>query len=227
MRFLTRSETATRFAGKSVAVVGSGPGVLKNRIGFIDSHDVVLRINNYKITPQTGRRTDVFYSFFGTSIKKTARELKEHGVTLCMSKIPDAHAIQSDWHQRNGMMIGVDYRPHFQKRADWWFCDTYIPTVEEFLSTFHLLGRHVATTGFSAIVDVLSFRPRSVYITGFDFFRSGIHNVNEKWRPGRADDPIKHVPEIELKWLADNASRHPVSFDAVLESHVNTVRSAA
>lgn len=213
MRFITRSEVRPWFEGKRVAIVGSGPGVLENPHSFVDSHDVVVRINNYKLSAAAGSRTDVFYSFFGTSIRKTKWELKRDGVRLCMCKCPNAHAIESDWHRSRRMMIGVDYRPHYERRQGWWFCDTYIPTVDEFMVGFELLGRHIPTTGFAAILDVLSFGPESVYLTGFDFFRSRIHNVNEKWRPRNNDDPIKHEPERELAWIAQNRQNYPLIFD--------------
>ena len=62
--------------GKRVAVVGGGPTVLENRPGFIDRHDVVVRVNNYRTGSAQGTRCDVFYSFFGGSIKKTPAELR-------------------------------------------------------------------------------------------------------------------------------------------------------
>lgn len=227
MRFLSRPEVAQWFAGKSVAIVGSGPGSLGNRPGFVDSHEIVVRVNNFKLTGQTGVRCDVFYSFFGSSIRKTKYELKRAGVKLCMCKCPNAHAIESDWHRRNNQMIGVDYRPHYERRKNFWFCDTYIPEVGEFMVGFNLLGGHVPTTGFAAILDVLSFEPKSVYLTGFDFFRSGIHNVNERWKSRNSDDPIRHVPELELKWLAENAALHPVTFDQALADAIASVKVAA
>lgn len=221
MRFLTRAEVRPRFEGRTVAVVGSGPGCLDNPPGRVDGHEVVLRVNNYRTGDGPGRRADVFYSFFGVSIRKTAEELRADGVTLCMSKIPDAdisqHGVDASWHRRQGKMIGVDFRPHFRRRADWWFCDAYLPTVEEFLAGFDLLGRHMPTSGFAAILDVLSFAPARVYLTGFDFFRSGIHNVSDPWRAKNLDDPIGHVPEAELAWLRANAARHPIACDPTLE----------
>jgi hypothetical protein len=221
MRFLTRPQVAVRFTGKSVAIVGSGPGSLSNDPGFIDSHDVVVRVNNYKLGDGQGRRCDVHYSFYGNSIKKRRTELRSDGVRLCMCKCPNAHAIQSEWHRRRGQMIGVDYRPHYERRRTFWFCDTYIPTVDEFMVSFNLLGGHIATTGFAAILDVLSFEPASVYLTGFDFFRSRIHNVDEAWQPGKnPDDPLGHVPERELAWVAANRSFFPITTDAVLAGHI-------
>lgn len=213
MRFLTRSEVRTRFEGKSVAVVGSGPGCAENPPGLIDGHDIVVRVNNYKTGKGTGFRCDVFYSFFGSSVRKTAEELKADGVRLCLTKLPNASIAdrlstqETAWHRKTGKLIGIDYRPHFRRRAGWWFCDTYVPTVDEFFVGFDLLGRHQPTTGFSAILDVLSFNPREVYLTGFDGFRSGIHNVNERHIIKNRDDPIKHEPERELNWLRQNAGR--------------------
>lgn len=208
------------FKGKSVAIVGSGPGVMDNDPGFIDSFDVVVRANNYKLFPETGFRTDAFYSFFGNSIKKKVKELKRDGVHLCMCKCPNAKFMESKWHRLNKKERGTDFRYIYDSRKDWWFCKTYVPTVDEFIEHFDLLGKHIPTTGFSAILDVLKYEPKSVYITGFDFFQSGIHNVNERWKEGKKDDPICHVPHIELKWLKNNLKRYPITLDKHLKKIV-------
>lgn len=222
MRFISRQEAAQHFKGKSVAIVGSGPGVLTNKSGFVDSHDVVVRVNNYKLTAETGSRTDVHYSFYGTSIRKTAEELKRDGVNLCMCKCPDAHAIESEWHRRKNKMEGVDYRYIYRNRKDWWFCDTYVPDADTFLRKFNLLGRHIPTTGFAAILDVACFDPSAIYLTGFDFFASKIHNVDEPWREKNTDDPFRHRPDKELEIVALNhdATWGSVSMDAPLASAV-------
>jgi hypothetical protein len=212
MNFVTFEHAAERFRGRSVAIVGSGPGVLENAPGFVDSHDIVVRVNNYKTSEQAGARTDVFYSFFGTSIRKRADELQRDGVTLCMCKLPNGKPIHSPWHEANGKFHGVDYRYIFSLRRDWWFCDTFVPTAEHFLRKFDLLGRHQPTTGFAAILDVLEAKPASVYLTGFDFFTSGVHNVDEPWRQKNTDDPICHRPDLEAAWLAKNADQS-ITFD--------------
>lgn len=216
MRFLALSEVRPRFEGKTVAIVGSGPGCTKNPEGLIDSHEVVVRISNYKLLNGTGRRTDCFYSFFGSSIRKTADELKSDGVALCMSKLPDAQPFESEWHRKNNKMIGCDYRPHYRRRKGWWFCDTYIPTVDEFMVSFNLLGRHQPTTGFACIYTILGLNPKSVYLTGFDFFTSKLHNVNERHHVKNLDDPTRHMPELEMRWIRENAANHPLKFDTTL-----------
>lgn len=203
-RFVSREEAAARFRGRTVAIVGSGPGCLDNSPGFVDSHDIVVRVNNHKTSELTGFRTDVHYSFYGGSIRKTANELRAEGVTLCLCKCPDARALESKWHERNGKQNGIDFRYIYKARRDWWFCDTYVPTTAEFLASFELLDRHIPSTGFSALLLISSFAPARTYLTGFDFFASRVHNVDETWRPGNPDDPIGHFPEAERRWLARN-----------------------
>jgi hypothetical protein len=214
LRFVPFSDAAARLRGKDVAVVGSGPGSLSNVPGFVDSHDVVVRVNNYKTGDAQGYRCDVFYSFFGTSIKKSREDLMRDGVTLCMSKLPNSQPIDSEWHRARGKLAGIDYRYIYINRASWWFCDTFVPDDSHFLEKFSLLGQHQPTTGFAAILDVLACEPKSVFLTGFDGFTSGVHNVDEKWKPGDPSDPICHRPDLELAWLRANAQR--LSFDETL-----------
>lgn len=225
MRFVQFDDVAERLRGKSVAIVGSGPGSLANAPSFVDSHDVVVRVNNYKLQPSTGCRTDVYYSFFGGSIKKTVDDLRSDGVTLCMCKCPDAKFMNSPWHEARGKQNGTDFGYIYKARASWWFCDTFVPTLEHFRRGFDLLHGHVPTTGFSAILDVLACEPDCVYLTGFDFFASGLHNVDEPWRAGDKTDPIGHVPDAELNWLAAQMDSHPITTDtalmARLQQHAN------
>lgn len=216
MGFVTFGEVAERFRGKRVAIVGSAPSVLDAEPGFIDSHDIVVRINNFKTGPAQGFRTDVFYSFHGTSIRKSATELKRDGVTLVMCKCPDSKPIESPWHERTGRLVGIDFRYIYQLRRSWWFCDTYIPDDAAFVRKFELFDRHIPTTGMSAILDVIECEAASIHIAGFDFFTSRIHNVDEAWKEGDPEDLIGHAPEAERAWLRENAGKYPLAFDKTL-----------
>lgn len=216
MRFVGFEETANRFRGKTVAVVGSGPSVLLNPRNFVDSHDVVVRVNNYRLGEAAGKRTDVHYSFYGRSIRKSAFELRGDGVKLCFCKCPDDMPLQSEWHIRQNKLNGIDFRYIYRQRAAFWFCDTFVPDSPFFLEKYFLLGKHVPTTGFSAIFDILACGPKSVYLTGFDFFTSGKHNVTDRWIPGHPEDPIGHRPDLEAAWLAENVSRYPLQLDNTL-----------
>lgn len=196
--------------------MGSGPSVLNNPPDLIDSYDTVVRVNNYKLQAGTGRRCDVHYSFYGNSIKKTPQELRADGVKLCMCKCPNDYAIKSPWHVRRRKVFGVDFRWIYIKRRTWWFCDTYVPSVTEFLVPFQALGKRIPSTGFSAMWTILGFEPKELYMTGFDFFTSKIHNVNEKWLAGDPNDPIRHAPERELAWLRQYNYLGVLSFDETL-----------
>jgi hypothetical protein len=207
MRFVPFSDVRARLQAKRIAVVGSGPGCVENERGFVDGHEVVIRVNNYKTGGGQGKRCDVHYSFFGTSIRKTAGELAADGVQLCMCKLPNSQPIDSAWHRERGKLVGIDYRYIYTTRAPFWFCDTFVPDDAHFLAKFELLGKHQPTTGFAAILDVLACDPREVFLTGFDGFSSGIHNVNEAWKPGDPTDPICHRPDLELHWLKTNKHR--------------------
>jgi hypothetical protein len=224
MRFVDRTEVEQAIAGKRIAIVGSGPGALENAPGFVDSHDLVVRVNNYKTGAAAGFRCDVHYSFYGSSIRKTAEELKADGARLCLCKCPDAKFMESEWHRLNHKPHGVDFRYIYRDRKSWWFCDTYVPTVEEFVASFDLLQRHIPSTGFSALLLALSCSPASIYLTGFDFFSSMRHNVDEPWRPGNPSDPIGHAPELERRWLArhlDLVSLDP-ALTAIMQKEVSS-----
>lgn len=217
VRFVDFSEIKERFRGKSVAIVGSAPSCMNNEPNFVDSHDVVVRVNGYKLATAQGFRTDVHYSFYGSSITKNVNDLKRDGVKLCMCKCPDSKPLKSDWHERLNKLNGIDFRYIYKARADWWFCDTFVPDDAMFMEKVGILGGHIPTTGFAAILDILACEPRSVYLTGFDFFSSKIHNVDEMWRAGNPADPIGHRPEFEAAWLADNIGNYPLVFDTKLK----------
>lgn len=223
---MTFEECVPVFKGKRVAIVGSAPSVLDNEPGFVDSHDVVCRISNYKVGEKQGRRCDVHYSFYGTSITRTAQHLKRDGVFLCMCKLPNSKPLKSEWHEVHNKPHGVDYRYIYTNRASFWFCDTFVPDDERFLKKFRLLGDHQPTTGFAAILDILECKPSSCYLTGFDFFSSGLHNVDEPWKPGDLGDPIRHRPDLEAQWLVDNADRYPLTFDKKLTSVMEYMQPA-
>ncbi len=213
MRFVSWPEVVEQLRGRRIAVVGSGPGSLDNAPGFVDGHDIVVRVNNWKPGAAQGTRCDVHYSFFGTSITTTRDDLVEAGCWLCMSKLPDSQPIDSEWHRARGKLVGIDYRYIYRNRAAWWPCDVFIPDDARFLAKFDLLGQHQPTTGFAAILDVLECQPAECYLTGFDGFSSGVHNVDEPWKQKNTDDPIGHRPDLEMQWLRDNRNAYPLTFD--------------
>jgi len=224
MKFIDFNETKKYFRGKRVALFGSAPSCLDNNGDHIDAFDIIVRTNNYKMgifKRSVGTRTDVHYSFYGTSIRKTREELMSDGVNLCMCKCPNANVHVTDWHKKHGKEKGGDFGWIYKMRKNFWFGMVHIPTKEQYMKYFNLLNQHVPTTGFAAILEIIECEPKELYITGFDFFRSGIHNVNEAWRKKNQDDPVKHVPEKEMEILHSFLKIHPIKVDKRLRRIFN------
>ena len=201
--------------GKRIAVVGSAPTVLKNAPGFIDSHDLVVRVNNYKLSDPAGTRTDIFYSFFGGSVRKHRDQLIKDGVKYCLCKCPNQKAMDSSWHDKNNKGFGTDFRYIYRSREKFWFCPTYVPSLEVFMDQFRQLDNHIPSTGMACIM-LLSGMDCEIFLTGFDFFASKKHNVDEPWRHKNPDDPIGHSPANEIAWLT--ARKDWFIFDDYLRS---------
>jgi hypothetical protein len=215
-------ETVSKLVrGKSVVVVGSAPSGLENTGHFIDSHDVVVRVNNYKthgvdkkgvtydFRPQLGSRTDIHYSYYGGAIRKSGKELKRDGIKAHMCKCPNDVCHVTEWHKQNNQIQGGDFRPIYRRREGYWIKPVYIPKKEHYMKLFHLLDKHVPSTGLAAVWEMINMEAKSIYITGFDFMDTPLHNVNERWLKGREDDPIGHDWKREKtlcrRWVTKNS----------------------
>ncbi len=190
-------EIETLIKGKRVVVLGSAPSVLNNDGKNIDSYDIVVRVNNFKIDgfeDKVGRKLDIYYSFFGRSIKKENDELKRHGLKFIMCKYPNEEFLShTGGIPKAGISDGCKWV--YELRKDWWQFPLWIPKMKYFKQNFEKIFR-IPTTGVSAILDVLRFEPKELYVTGFDFMTSGYHNTDEKWNDG--DGNHNHAAEMYL-----------------------------
>jgi hypothetical protein len=207
MNLLNKQNIIDTFKNKRVVIFGSAPNCLNNKGSEIDKYDYIIRVNNYKIKgfeEQVGTRTDVHYAFYGSSIKISKEALKQEGMKFHMCKCPNAFCFNHnvDWDPHNR---GSDFRWIYRNRKNYWIAPVYVPTKEDFMKYFNMLDGHVPTTGFSCILDLMQCGPKELYITGFDGFKTKIHNVNERWRDksNKRQDPIAHQPEKEMMLLND------------------------
>jgi hypothetical protein len=215
---LTYDALKNRLRAKRVVIVGSAPSCLDNDGEYIDSFDEVIRVNNYKTkgidvyrktpydyTKNVGSRIDYHYSFYGGSIKKSREELS--GIKGHLCKCPNALCHPTEWHKQKNY-VGCDFRPIYRRREPFWIAPVYMPTLNHYMKIFNMLGKHVPSTGFSCIWELVNIEPKELYITGFDFMTSGKHNVDDLWKKGNEEDPIRHMfdREYELfkQWYNDN-----------------------
>lgn len=177
-------------SNKSLLIVGGGPSAKIKSEEWYNSFDFIMRMNNYKKTNNS--RTDIYFSYFGKNIRKSAEELKADGVKLLVNKCPNADMTEKLSCYNVDM---TDYRWIYEYRKDWWFCLTFCQTEEELLYQVKMLGGFMPTVGLSAILWALKYI-EPVTIIGYDCFESGLHNLNERW-----DNSGNHNIEKEKRVL--------------------------
>lgn len=176
---MKRENIAKYFRNKNVIVLGSAPSVTNTEAETIESFDIVVRLNNYRFFNES-RRIDVFYSYFGSNIRKSNETILNDGVGLVMCKYPNADFTSHNAGKTEDGISG-DFRTVYQGRK--FPVPHYIPPLKDFQENFDLINR-ILTTGVSAVIDILRFKPKMLYMAGFDFFGSKKHNINEPWKPG-------------------------------------------
>jgi len=179
-------------ANKKIIVVGPGPFLSGKGLGvFVDSFDIVVRINLgsglcKNFSNDFGKRTDVIY------VNQLIR--KEFGLELPTS-IPNGksnfYCVQSFVTDNEKCSIckeaicGECYVEEKQSnlRYSHWSCVAYtdyrlIPEKVIILNSTSLKNyvKELPLIGLSAIIHLLSFKPKSIHVTGFDFYDALKHN---------------------------------------------------
>lgn len=168
--------------GKRVVVTGSAPSVLQNDGDEIDRFDTIVRANGTdndiaKYGDKIGHRTDIHYSFYGTSVRRTVEGLKKERVKYLWSKIP--YANYTPYYkfydgEPQGMLNFRKYFDNFRFAG----IPIYLPKIKDLMKECKVVDR-MMTSGVSAIRSILQHEPKELYITGFTFFDEGIHNIDE------------------------------------------------
>lgn len=174
---------------KKVLIVGGAPSASKKNKTWYEKFDVIVRLNNYKKVNDA--KTDIFFSYFGRNIKKTEEELLEDGVKFLINKCPNADMSKE---LKKCDIQDKDYRWIYDLRKDWWFCPLISLTEADLLTQIDLLGGFMPSVGLSAILFFKQYT--KLTIIGFDCFKSGIHNLDEKW-----DGSGNHAPNKEANIL--------------------------
>lgn len=153
---------------KKVVIVSAAPHILEEEEGYlIDSYDIVVRINQghnipIKIRKNIGSRVDMLYCSF----KKDAR--------FCLYKKPTKWVKKIKW--------VCSTRPKLFGRVSMWDKE-----INQGQTKIHLNGyndidilsskiglnikKHIPTTGFLAIFDLLKYNIKELYVTGFTFYK--------------------------------------------------------
>jgi Glycosyltransferase family 29 (sialyltransferase) len=208
----------TEIQGASLAIVGNAGYLARLDQGpFIDGHDLVLRMNNFRTNGfegQVGRRCDIFISGFCHDVDLRRPELRAaryivSSIPANFRKLPDLkiHTRGGEWITAGLLALG--------RRA------AYAPDVTGFAGHVTSIGRY-PTTGATAILLALeqlaSTCPR-VFITGFSFFEGPTHYFSSRQIVPRNHD-ICRERELLRTLLAPAVAGGRVSLDPVMHQHL-------
>lgn len=154
--------------GKSVVLVGPANSIIGTNLGkTIDKFDIVIRLNKALPIPlnlknDIGSRTDIIYNALNTTDFPGQNNLdtnfyKQNGVKFVVSPYP---------------FSGVFYNDIINYISQYKF-DLPFRTVKQ--SKFSAFKNQLKTrpyTGTSAIMDLLTFDIKALYITGIDFYNT-------------------------------------------------------
>ena len=156
----------------NVAVVGNAgylAGLAQGEL--IDAHQLVVRLNNFRtigFERAVGARCDIFFTSFFKDISFDRPELAS--VAHVVSSVPNNlyRSKSARLFHRHGEHLAEGMEKLGRREA-------YVPSPEAFRDACTRCGA-VPSTGFMAIEFVLRhLRCRSVFVTGFSFFRGREH----------------------------------------------------
>lgn len=224
---------AALLEGKRVVIVGPAASIQGSGLGeFIDSHDVVVRLNLAAPVPQerqvdVGARTDILYHvlYSAKHLQAMGREhTREEIAAWCADGVRflvARHPATSERVQRLKSLLPEDGSLPL----------IHIP--QAFRKGLEQTCGASPNTGTLAIAHLLEYPIASLHVTGFDFYASGYYvgyggfDEGEATRGGgegiarpawgQSDDTREiHRQEGQLRFLADLHRREPrLSFDEI------------
>lgn len=188
-----------RIRGASIAVVGNAGYLADLEQGsHIDSHDLVLRMNNFRLEgleKQVGRRTDIFMSTFYRDVVPDRRLLAD--VSLIVTSVPNNLRKRGlNWRHGQALTQGLE---QLGRR------EMFAPTFDQFEAKRRAIGKY-PTTGAMAlwlIAEHLLPVCGNVYVTGFSFFAGRSHYFSSEQVTA-----TNHDPQRERQLLAETLKPH-------------------
>ena len=161
----------------SVAIIGNSANLLNEQIGtYIDSYDVVCRMNNYQIAPYeayVGKKTDLYVTSLFNKPGKSAEELREQKVETVFVSRP--MSVKYAYNVALGEMLKnypkvKDFDPVFVSEKV--FDELY-----DHLNIKNEANGKNPTSGLTFIRALLTeVELDRVFVAGFDFFASAMGN---------------------------------------------------
>ena len=216
---MTHNELGELLTDKSVVVVGRAPYLLKQLNGkFIDSHDVVVRVNNplpymSSAIDLTRYKDNFVNEYYHYNLGKNTHlmflnpgamkhELSARDMLGAKLFVQDGGKVFCSYEKRNSLKyesLGIEFyeitprlRADLNRRLFIYYME--IEGIND------IQPKYVRVTmGMQAILSLLSFDIKSLFITGFSFYLTDEDAVYRK--EGSELKPNRHVTFTELCWL--------------------------
>ncbi len=168
---------------KSVAVVGNAGYLGELAQGpLIDSHELVIRMNNFQTSgfeAQVGTRVDLFLTNFFTDIRYERPELDQ--AKYIVASVPNNFRKRRRHHLHHRHSEHIVAGLKAMRRTD-----VFVPEWDAFYEWVRRWGSFPSTGMMATLFALNSLRCETLYITGFSFFRDTPHYFHD--RPASARD---------------------------------------
>lgn len=237
MRVMSNQEYGEYLKGKRVIMVAHAASMEGSKMGsFIDSYDVVVRINEAVPIPEdlledVGTRCDVLYSSLAPQFRITKDKLYQPFLDLGTTVICRPTPLKTN---------RIEEIKLYSHDVTYWY-DRLATALEDVDLAVRVVGQepyrtHTAKmngrlplTGFAALWDLLEFKIEEVYMIGFNFFVGGSYeqyhanpkseNQKEAWKEGTGLYRGRYhvvAPQVNyLKKLIEKDKR--IKYDKVLK----------
>ena len=212
------------WVGASVALVGNAGYLSKVQQGdLIDSHDVVIRMNNFRLTgfeEAIGRRTDILLTNFYRDIDFSNPALQQAQVVVSSSPNNFQKTPERGLLIRHGELITTGMLKMGAR-------EVFAPETEHFVGWIEQVGAYPTTgaVGIFLLLDYLLPVIKTAYLTGFSFFAGRSHYFNTA-----KIVPNNHNMDREKAILCTRLEREilegKVSVDPIMKTHLHSGQAA-
>lgn len=206
--------------GARIAIVGNAGYLGGQRQGAtIDEHDLVVRMNNFRVTgfeDAVGSRVDVFLSnFYVPDIDFTNPDIRLARWIVSSRPNTFRKPKQHNLDLRYGEHLTDGLHRLGARRV-------YVPSLAYVLSVARTL-RDTPTTGLMGLllaVDVLLSRAASIYVTGFSFFEGKSHYFRDGTTDMSRHHNLSSEKDVLRTRLEPLVAGDRVRLDATVASHL-------
>lgn len=202
------------FQDSTLAIVGNAGYLAELGQGeHLDGHDLVLRMNNFRTAGfelQVGTRTDIFFTTFHQDVKLANPDIAE--ASLLIASVPYNHRRdrRRGVLQKHGEQIIAGLNQLGRQQV-------YVPKWDFFLAQQQAIGKYPTSGAMAILLATQYLLPvcRSVFVTGFSFFRGPSHYFSDQ-----QVTPRNHNPEREELFIRELLRPHVAAGKVTLDARM-------